>query len=179
MATTAATVTTTTTTLESLRLLLKDDWPQWFKLVTRRAERDKIWDYCNLDLPESASDTSTLVHRELIKPTEPALSRIKATATDLFDLTNDELKRWTIVQEHYTIKLRQYSRDARALAELDNYIELTIDRSNYLIIEDLRLPYKKLKALKQKLEPTSKQLKQSARAAYSAAQKWTSRITTD
>ena len=53
---------------------------------------------------------------------------------------------------------RDYEKKLKALAELDNCIESTVDKSNHSIIIDLTTTYEKLKALKEKLEPKSKQL---------------------
>jgi hypothetical protein len=70
---------------------------------------------------------------------------------------------------------KDYNVKRKALGELDNYIESTVDKSNHSIIQDLTTTYEKLKALKEKLEPTSKQLRQLARVAYESAQKWNTR----
>jgi outer membrane murein-binding lipoprotein Lpp len=71
--------------------------------------------------------------------------------------------------------MREYNKKWKAISELDDYIESTLDRSNHTIIKDLNTLYEKLKALKQRLEPNLNQLKQAARAAYDLAQKWNSR----
>jgi hypothetical protein len=101
--------------------------------------------------------TTASVHRKLIKPTRPTASQVNPEATLLSDLSNEDLKRWTIMKEH--------KEKAKALAELDNYIESTVHCSNHPIISDLTAPYKKLQALKKKPEPTAQQLRQTARAA--------------
>ena len=176
------------TAADTQRLLTKADWHQWFNSVSRRARRDNIWKYCNPTLtqtsspaapPAAASLQNALVLQELVQPIRPRPSDINATATQLSDLTDAELKRWAIIKDDYNDLQRDYAQKSKALAELDNYIESTIDRSNLPIIKDLVTPYEKLKALKQKLEPTSKQLKQSARAKYESARKWNSRTKLD
>jgi hypothetical protein len=73
------------------------------------------------------------------------------------------------MKDDYNERTREYKEKAKCLAELDNYIGSTVDRSNHMIIRGLNNPYKKL-------EPTSAQLKQTARAAYEAAQKWNGRV---
>ena len=60
-------------------------------------------------------------------------------------------------------RVREPYRKLKTLGELDNYIESSVDKSNHWIIRDLTTTYEKLKALKEKIEPTSKQLRQSAR----------------
>jgi hypothetical protein len=102
-------------------------------------------------------------------------SEVKPTATRLIDLDNEELKRWTILKDDYSDMKKDYDRKLKALGELDNYIESSVEKSNHSIIRDLTTTYEKLKALKEKLEPTSKQLRQSARVAYESAQKWNTR----
>lgn len=54
------------------------------------------------------------------------------------------------MKDRYNDQMRKYKKKAKALAELDNYIESTVDRTNHTIIEDLTTLYEKLKALKEK-----------------------------
>ena len=99
-------------TADIQRLLSKADWPQWFNTVSRRARRDEIWDYCNPALPEAAdlaADPTASVHQELIQPTRPRPSEIKATATQLSDLSDVELKRWAIIKDDYNDRQREYT----------------------------------------------------------------------
>jgi hypothetical protein len=183
----------TTTKAESQQLLTKADWPEWYSSVTRRAKRDKIWEYCNPDLPQEGSatasssaatradtlaattSTTASFHRELIEPIRPTARQVNPQATLLTDLTDEELKRWTLLKDDYNERMREYNKKWKVISELDDYIESTLDRSNHTIIKDLDTPYEKLQALKQRLEPNPNQLKQAARAAYDSAQKWNSR----
>jgi hypothetical protein len=174
------------TTIESRQLNTKADWPQWYSSVICRARRDGILDYCNPELAEEDSaiaSSSTAppaaatspIHRVLIEPIRPTASQINPDATLLSELNDEELDRWVILRNGYNDRMREYEKKHKAILELAYYIESTVDRSNYIIIRDLITPYEMLKALKQMLEPTSMQLKWSARATYESAQKWNSR----
>jgi hypothetical protein len=165
---------------ESLKLLTKADWPEWYDSVTSRAERDGIWEYCNPDLLSAAAAPQgahpALVLRELVEPTRPSHTDIDADATQLADLDAEDLKRWAVLKDDYSERMRSYREKHRAMSDLDDYIRTSLARSHHRLIRNLRTPYEKLKVLKQKLEPTSNQLQQSAQAAYDRAQKWNSRI---
>src|SRR3954468_720601 len=166
-----------TTVPASQRLINREDWKDWYSSVSRRARRDNIWDYCNPELQDNPSEgtPSASVLRVLVEPKRPLPSMVRAEATELSDLTDAELKRWTIFKEDYNDRQREYIKKSTALAELDSYIEASVDRSNQPILRDLTTPYSKLKALKQKLEPTPRQQKQAAAAQYQAVQKWTTK----
>jgi len=170
-----------TTVPASQRLINREDWKDWYSSVSRRARRDNIWDYCNPELQDNPSEgtPSASVLRVLVEPKRPLPSMVRAEATELSDLTDAELKRWTIFKEDYNDRQREYIKKSTALAELDSYIEATVDRSNQPILRDLTTPYSKLKALKQKLEPTPRQQKQAAAAQYQAVQKWTTKSELD
>jgi hypothetical protein len=84
----------TSTTATQQQLLSKADWPEWYSSVTSRAERDEIWEYCNPELLEvglATASSAASVHQELIKPIRPTANRVKAGATDLSDLTGEDL----------------------------------------------------------------------------------------
>jgi hypothetical protein len=124
----------TTTKAESQQLLTKADWPQWYSSVTRRAKRDKIWEYCNPDLPQEGSatasssaatlaattSTTASFHRELIEPIRPTARQVNPQATLLTDLTDDELKKWTLLKDNYSDRMREYNKKWKAVSELDD-----------------------------------------------------------
>jgi hypothetical protein len=70
------------------------------------------------------------------------------------------------LKDIYNNRIKFYEKKDRALTEINNYIETTINRCYYTIIRDLLTPYEKLKALKENLKPTPLQLKHAARSAY-------------
>lgn len=61
------------------------------------------------------------------------------------DLTESELKKWAILEDDYSDRMREYNKKSKAISELDNPIESTVDRNNYTIIRNLTTPYAKLK----------------------------------
>ncbi|KAF2462887.1 uncharacterized protein BDR25DRAFT_247279, partial [Lindgomyces ingoldianus] len=67
----------------------------------------------------------------------------------------------------------------KALLDIYVLIKSTINTLNYSIIRDKETIYKRLKALKAILEPSNKQLKQSAQTAYNRARKWSLKIKQD
>jgi hypothetical protein len=84
----------TSTIAMQQQLLTKADWPEWYSSVSRRAERDDIWEYCNSELLEEGSTIASLaasVHQELIEPIRPTANLVEASATQLSDLVGDDL----------------------------------------------------------------------------------------
>ncbi|KAF2257949.1 tannase-domain-containing protein [Lojkania enalia] len=113
---------------------------------------------------QTSSNTTASALKVLIELKQPTSGSIRATATQLSDLTDAKLKRWMILKEDYNDRQREYAKKLKALEELDNYIESAVDSSHQPIFEDLSTPYTKLKALKKRLELIPSQLKQTARA---------------
>jgi hypothetical protein len=106
-------------TAESLKLLTKADWPKWYDSVTSRAQRDGIWEYCNLDLLSAAVAPQgahpALVLQELVEPTRPSHTDIDTDATQLADLDAEDLKRWAVLKDDFNERMRDYKEKLRAM----------------------------------------------------------------
>jgi hypothetical protein len=122
-----------------------------------------------------AAPTATVL-RELVEPTRPSHTDIDSDATQLANLDAEDFKRWALLKDDFNERMRDYKEKLRAISDLDSYIVSTLARNHHRLIRNLTTPYEKLKVLKQKLEPTSNHLQQSAQAAYDRAQKWNSRL---
>ena len=81
---------------------VKEDWQDWFDVVSRRARRDRIWDYCDPDVDEASLE-------QLVEPRRPTPSIIRVEATALHQLDDSQLKRWSILKEDYNDRNREYT----------------------------------------------------------------------
>lgn len=121
------------------------DWRTWITLVRIRATNNDIWELVNPELETQPARQS--------KPKEPEIAYLEQPTGMRAQLALEAFKDENQV---YKFKLAAYKREAKALADLSNFILETISAENVVYVEQADPhPWNILRTLKQRLAPTA------------------------
>lgn len=130
----------------SSRVILKGsgNWDLWISIIRKFAKTQDVWEHID---PDMANKTA------LTPPAEPTASEAKTGATNLNELTGDDLRKYEILQARYRSQLQVHKDKKKALVTLQEHIVKTVG-SYYTIIATEDDVAKELTILKNRIKPT-------------------------
>jgi hypothetical protein len=123
------------------------DWDDWYEVIRGTAVRKGVFSL--IDVSNETAPTA------LSKPVRPALTSAKAGVTAYSDLNATEQSYYKILLDEHKENVREFEQQEKGLNEIFALISDTLARPLRTYIRDLDAPYHILRALRQRLEPTS------------------------
>jgi hypothetical protein len=130
-----------------LLLTESKDWDNWYELIRVTAVRKGIFPLIDVKKDEAPMP--------LERPVRPPITAVKANAPAYSYLDDDEKEYYKILLDEYKDNTRRYEQQEKALDEIFTLISDTTALHLRTYTRDLNTPYEILRALRQRLEPSS------------------------
>jgi hypothetical protein len=154
-------MTTTSESKVNLILSQPSDWTQWFFIIQDTAKTNEVWKYID---PSKKKDKLPTLE----PPKRPTAADVRPMATSLTQLEQDQFAIYNQLYTEYKDDLRIYQKQKQAINDISNYIVRTTSVAYLPLIDDLDTVYKRLKALKKALAPTTSGRKHDVLIQYTA-----------
>jgi hypothetical protein len=105
-----------------------DDWIHWYAAVRDQARTWGIWDYIDPERPDTALRTPPT------EPPFPSPARIRPTALDILDLSDQEVSRYTVLTRDYDRQIDRYRHYQKAVDRMKQGIRSSVSSDNKRLI---------------------------------------------